>query len=191
MNDFSAIADLKAAPDSKMRKSVAIPISGLTETDIREIRNALIQGEDSLARRKDIGEMHKRIVNMFSTLNQGLRESQDKKSAEDRVAIERRLEAMERSIDTMEGALRIELPPMLHEMIIEVTSAKKSNGMMPVSKITAIVTFCIGVAMGSAFSANIFNALTSVLSANTSEFDTSIQKSSLNGGSLKPANLLN
>ncbi len=192
MNDFSSSVEFNPSADIKVQNSVPTPAPVLTEADIQSIRRALTQGEDSLAKRKDIGEMHKRIVAMFATLNQGLAESQDKKAADDRIAIERRLEAMERSIDTMEGALRIELPPMLQEMVIEVAAARNSGRAMPTSRIVMwTVVFCIGMAIGSFLPTSIASAVTSIFSTTADAFGTSFQKSSPNGGSLKPANLVN
>lgn len=192
MNDFSSTVNFNPSADTKLQKSAPTPAPVLTEADIQSIRMALTQGEDSLAKRKDIGEMHKRIVAMFTTLNQGLAASQDKKAADDRTALERRLEAMERSVDNMEGALRIELPPMLQEMVIEATSAKISGREVLTSRtVMWAIVFCSGMAMGSLFSTNITSAVTSIFSAVAGGFDTSFQKSSPNGGSVKPANLVN
>lgn len=190
MNDFSSTVDFKSSVDANLNKSGPTPAPVLTEADIQVIRAALTQGDDSLAKRKDIGEMHKRIVAMFTTLNQGLAESQSKKAADDRIAIEQRLEAMERSIDTMEGALRIELPPLLQEMVNG--SAAASGKDMPRSKIlTTVAIFCVGIALGSIFSAEVVGTVTHVFSTASDSLSTSLQKSPPYGGSLNPANLVN
>lgn len=39
------------------------------KSDIRKLQANLMTGEDSVARRKDLGELHKRTVSLFTTLN--------------------------------------------------------------------------------------------------------------------------
>ena len=107
----------------------AAPPRLLTEADLRMIHAALIQGDDALARRKDLGEMHKRFVAMITTLQQGLGEAEASRASADRAAVVARLDQVERAINSMEAALRIELEPMLqqtvHDMIAQSSASRK------------------------------------------------------------------
>lgn len=89
----------------------------LGEADAKLLHAVLIRGDQAVARQKDLIEMHKRLVNMFTTLKVGLGEQQARKAAQDRKALVQRLEEMERAVNGMEGVLRIEMAPQLEQML--------------------------------------------------------------------------
>lgn len=92
----------------------------LTAADGVLVHRTLMAQEDGLARREDLTELHKRIVKMFQRLAEGLGDSMAKKAAADRAGLTARIDAMEDSINRMEGALRIEFEPVLRNAMADV-----------------------------------------------------------------------
>ena len=115
--DFSS-GDSTSSPTTKSMDGPVL------RSDLRKLQNLLMNGDDSIARRKDIGEFHKRIVSLFTTLNQGLGEQSAIKAAEDRAQIDARLNAMEQAVNKMEGALRIELAPLMKAVVQDAVQAR-------------------------------------------------------------------
>lgn len=93
------------------------PEPKITKADAQFLQSVLVEGEQAIARQRDMVEMHKRIVSMFSTLKIGLSEQHAKKASEDRAALVQKLNKMESSVNGLEGALRIEMAPQLEQML--------------------------------------------------------------------------
>jgi len=191
MTELQTGADFSSSEASSTNhvESAAIPI--LQDIDLRNIRSALTKGEDGLAKRKDLGEMHKRLVAMFTTLNQGISENHAAKAAEDRAQIGQRMDQMEHALNSMEGALRIELGPMLEKMVADVIS-KSSLSRRPQSwrSLSVAVIFVIGVALGAIFEPGMQQFSMQSLSSSASEIGNSKSKTSPDGGILKAENLM-
>lgn len=160
-------------PVSDFNSSSAIPTQGfspstqsiLGETDIRKIHAALIKGDDSLARRKDLGEIYKRLVSMFTTFEHGISEMQATKASEDRAALVERLNEVERSVNSMEGALRIELEPMLRGIVADIVLAKIATPKSRIiQRIVRGAVVCVAIAFGAVFSSQIIEIFTHILS---------------------------
>lgn len=130
--------------------------AGLRDAELRKLLQLLTTGEDALARRKDLTELHKRIVSMFTTLNQGLVESQAAKAAEDRTHLVQRLDQIERAVNGMEGALRIELEPLIRNIVAAAVSrddkVPRQNAARPILKAVAL---CVVIALSVYYSAKI------------------------------------
>lgn len=132
------------------------PMPVRPKSELEALRLALTQGDEALARRRDIGELHKRIVNMITTLNQGLDEKQAARFAEDKAHFVARLDQIERAVNSMEGALRVELEPLLRTMV---ESAVESRGTArPATARNALQWLAAGIAgiaLGFVFSSEI------------------------------------
>lgn len=85
----------------------------LSEKDIEKIVGILSEGRPPLASRADLIELHSRIVKMFATLTDGLSEVQARKAAEDRRSMMERIDELDKAINKIEGAIRIEMQPMI------------------------------------------------------------------------------
>jgi len=191
MTELQTGADFRdsAEKSSNHADFTAIPI--LQDIDLRNIRSALIKGDDGLAKRKDLGEMHKRLVAMFTTLNQGIGESQALKVAADRAQIDQRMDQMERALNSMEGALRIELGPMLEKMVSDVMS-KNNSGRRSYSwrSLSVALVFAIGVAMGVFFEPKIQEFSAKSFSFASSDIGAPTTRSSPDGGIFNEENLV-
>jgi hypothetical protein len=96
----------------------------LTTGDARALHAMLVQGNDALARRKDLGDMYKRIVATLTTLDTGLTERQEARADSDRALLSARLESMETAINSVEGVLRIELEPLVRAAVDEAVAGQ-------------------------------------------------------------------
>lgn len=72
-----------------------------------------------VATQRDIADLHKRMVQMFTTLNDGLSATALAKAAKDREELCARLDETERAVNSMEGLLRIEFAPQIRSIIHE------------------------------------------------------------------------
>lgn len=128
----------------------------LGEADALFLRNRLLDGEKALARQQDLVELHKRMVAMFATLNTGLGEQQDKKASQDREILSAKLDEMNRSVNGMEAAFRIELAPtiekILHDALRSQAVAKRSFWK---SSYVFVLALALGVAIGVIYSETI------------------------------------
>ncbi len=163
----------------------------LRDDDLQNIYAALTKGDGGLARRRDLGEMHKRLVAMVTTLNQGLGDAQIAKAAADRAELGQRLDQMERAVNSMDGALRIELEPILRTIVTDAVSANNTpRNRQPVSVFLSLVVFIAGIALGAIYAPEIKDISNEVLAASTSTFKNSDAESSLIGGIGPSANLM-
>ncbi|WP_052272520.1 hypothetical protein [Leisingera sp. ANG-M7] len=106
----SAAADAGTAPVQPPRLSAAV---------LAQIADVLREGEVPLAAQADLVELHKRIVALFATLNEGLGAQAAQKAAADRAALTTRIDQLEAAVNRMEGALRIEFEPVLRAALAE------------------------------------------------------------------------
>lgn len=121
MNQKIASPDFNAASVSPRTTPPPADTAPPKDLGLPGLLAAMMEGENALAKRKDIGELHKRLIAALTTMNSGLSEAQAMRVAEDRKQISEKLEEVERAINSMEGALRIELEPMLRNILIDAT----------------------------------------------------------------------
>ncbi len=123
----------------------------LTKADADLLYRALVSDSSApLARRGDLVELHNRIVKLFETLNEGLGEAQARKAAADRAEITERLEAMEDSVNRMEGALRIEFEPVLRAALNDVVAEQARPKRRPIRATIHVAALLLaGVALGA------------------------------------------
>lgn len=94
----------------------------LSAAVLAQIATALRQGGPDappLAAQADLVALHKRIAEMFATLNDGLGARAEQKAAADRAALSARIDQLEEAVNRMEGALRIEFEPVLKAAVAE------------------------------------------------------------------------
>lgn len=111
------------------------------------------EAQDQVALRGDLIELHKRMVDMFKTLSTGLTTITTEKADKDRAVLSARIDEMERSLNTMEGMVRIEMVPQfravlneaLEERAIGSTSRVRSWGV-------AAVLIAAGITAGTVWS---------------------------------------
>lgn len=158
MTEIQSTADFNSPPATPMVDFKAARMI-LHDDDLQNIYATLTRGDGALAKRRDLGELHKRLVTMVTTINQGLGEATATKAAEDRAQIDQRLDRMERAVNSMEGALRIELEPMLRTLVSDAVSAsstKRHGRIFPV--VLASVVFFAGAGLGVVFQEQILSA---------------------------------
>lgn len=132
------------------------PGSDINMKEIAALQSALLRGPDALARQRDLGEMHRRIVELFQTLNQGLSEQQLRKAAEDRSALIARIDRMEKAVNAMEGAVRIEMAPMMRGMLDEALDSHHARQRhVGNTSFWASCTLGVGLALGVFFASDI------------------------------------
>ncbi|APG49388.1 MULTISPECIES: hypothetical protein [Phaeobacter] len=102
--------------------------AGLAPADLDQLAAHLRGGSQPLAGRGDLIELHKRITAMFATLNDGLGEMYTQKAAADRKALNARIDTLEEAVNRMEGALRIELEPVLRKSFAKVIAEQSNTG---------------------------------------------------------------
>lgn len=132
----------------------------LTNADALLLHRALMAQEDGLARREDLTELHKRIVQLLQALNKALNEglggAMGKKAAEDRAGLTARIDTLEESVNRMEGALRIEFEPVLRraigDVMAEQVKPKRRVGQLVFWTCLALAAGCV---LGSAFHAEL------------------------------------
>ncbi|MFS4583702.1 hypothetical protein [Phaeobacter sp. C3_T13_0] len=106
------------SPDMNQTRSGIRPDHSLADLD--RLAAHLRGGSQPLAARADLIELHKRITAMFATLNDGLGEMYTQKAEGDRIALSARIDTLEEAVNRMEGALRIELEPVLRDSFAKV-----------------------------------------------------------------------
>ncbi|MEM1100302.1 MAG: hypothetical protein AAGH73_02075, partial [Pseudomonadota bacterium] len=99
----------------------------LTEVDLRALQRTLLTGDAALARRSDLGELNTRIVRMFETLKKGVGEMYVAKAEADRLMLSERIDTLEDAVNRMEGALRIELEPVLRGAVAQVMAEQAAS----------------------------------------------------------------
>ncbi|MBY6140999.1 hypothetical protein KUV26_16285 [Leisingera daeponensis] len=115
----AAAGTAQAAPAQDKSQGQPVQPPRLSNAVLAQIANVLRQGEVPLAAQADLVELHKRIVEMFATLNEGLGERHAQKAAADRAALTARIDQLEEAVNRMEGALRIEFEPVLKAAVGE------------------------------------------------------------------------
>ncbi|WP_424987374.1 hypothetical protein [Microbulbifer sp. S227A] len=110
MNVTNTDKDIEATQAPAPQRSAT-----LNEADIAMLHKTLGQGLAGFARQGDIVELHKRIGEKFEKLP-GELNALDKETRDTLLA---RVEALETGLNSLEAALRIELPPLLTRTIDE------------------------------------------------------------------------
>ncbi|MDT8853479.1 hypothetical protein RNZ50_00225 [Paracoccaceae bacterium Fryx2] len=191
MNEINTSADFRPG-QAKPAAQGARPAAARPEPqDLRALIAALTQGEDALARRRDLGELHKRLVAMMATLNTGLGEAQAARVREDRAELVARLDQIERAVNSMDGALRIELEPMLRGLVQEAVgnaTARPSGGLFRDMRLWIIIAGAIAV--GAVFSNGIRGAAMVAMTGMGLSAPESFLKPSPEGGIADGANLM-
>ncbi|MEX0309020.1 MAG: hypothetical protein AB3N17_02120 [Tateyamaria sp.] len=126
------------------------PARKLSDADAQFLHAALVDGEHAIARQKDMIELHKRIVAMFTTLNSGLGEQQSKKAEKDREILVAKLDEMGRAVNGMEAAFRIEMAPVLEQMFVNALETRLPKRR---SKWPLVIVFLLALASGLGFGA--------------------------------------
>ena len=188
-----ADARVPVQPATEQKPNPATPNPATPEpaTPERRLLEALTMGENAVARRKDIGELHKRLVAMLSTLQQGLSETQANKAADDRAELVARMDQIDGAINSMEAALRIELEPKLELMV---RSAFMQSVGRPPNRLFAALRQCVlisaaltvGVFNSTAISNFIASQVTTIFSAQTTAIAQPVSELPLNGGISNP-----
>ncbi len=154
----SAQASARASDNSDNSDTPAKPQMrpSLNEADLRLLQRMLTEGEAALARRSDVIELHKRIIKLFETLNQGVGEMYVAKAETDRSMLSTRIDGLEDAVNRMEGALRIEFEPVLRQTLSQVVA--EQNSAKPARRgrsIWMMIVLTAGLALGSVFHAQI------------------------------------
>lgn len=121
-HDKANVSASKASPRPSPRKPISKPVNSsehrvLTNADIAEIRRVLLSEDKRIARQSDLVSLHKSLVESLRILGAGLGDRTAKAAAEDREEISKRIEEMSKSVNEMEGMLRIELGPEMSRQI--------------------------------------------------------------------------
>ncbi|MGC9371132.1 MAG: hypothetical protein ACP5DX_16475 [Paracoccaceae bacterium] len=120
------------------------------------LHRVLSSGDQALAQRRDLVELHKRLVATITSLGEGLNEAQAKKTELDRKKLGERLDSVEHAVNSMDSALRIELEPLLKRMVEESVERRVvAAGPRPGRKLGAAVLLVVGIALGAVFSGQI------------------------------------
>ncbi|GGA12388.1 hypothetical protein [Neptunicoccus cionae] len=136
-------------PEVKPRQSLGTKLNGYSETEAKILQGFLVAGEKPIAKREDVIELYNRMVTLLRALNESLTEKQDGRSKQERIHLESRFDQIDGAVNSMEGALRIELAPLLSQVVEEQferhakVKAKKPRAIL--SKISLIA---VGLAAG-------------------------------------------
>ncbi|AXT37055.1 hypothetical protein D1820_18330 (plasmid) [Phaeobacter sp. LSS9] len=148
--------------------------SALAPGDLEQLAAHLRGGPQPLGTRGDLIELHKRITGMFATLNDGLGEMYTQKAEADRRALSARMDTLEEAVNRMEGALRIELEPVLRDSFAKVlakdtAARRRSLGQRLKRGITKggglALILALGLAAGTLYHSRIATASGTVWSA--------------------------
>ncbi|UWR82361.1 hypothetical protein K4K97_18700 (plasmid) [Phaeobacter inhibens] len=148
--------------------------SALAPGDLEQLAAHLRGGPQPLGTRGDLIELHKRITGMFATLNDGLGAMYTQKAEADRKALSARMDALEDAVNRMEGALRIELEPVLRDSFAKVlakdtAARRRSPGQRLKRGITKggglALILALGLAAGTLYHSRIATATGTVWSA--------------------------
>lgn len=101
------------------RQNIGAKPSAYSETEAKILQGFLVSGEQPIAKREDVIELYNRMVTLLRALNESLTKTQTERSNEDRSQIVSRLDQIEGAVNSMEGALRIELEPILSQAVEE------------------------------------------------------------------------
>lgn len=126
------------------------------------------------ATRKDLVEMNKHLVNMMGTVHRGLSDEAGRRAEEQRAAIDARLVEITRSVNTMEGLMRIELVPQFR-MLLDDAVATLRPGHARRSRALMLNALClaIGLVAGAVFSDRIGTLAAHALPGTPVAFETS------------------
>ena len=89
-------------------KALPLPPPLATRRDIEALANALIKGENAVVRRRDLAELMRRLTAAL-----------EERAAATDAAQEARTARLDRRLDSVEGALRIELAPMIGKIVAQ------------------------------------------------------------------------
>lgn len=140
----------------------------------------LQSGDTALARRRDLGELHKHLVGMVSSMTNGLGEAQAKRDQRHERAMSGRFDELAKAVNGLESALRIELEPMLKRSLSSVSAPPAPR--RPRRGLFTVLGFVAGFGAAVAFS----DRLPSDLATLTDMLGTRLEKLgdlSPNGGS--------
>jgi hypothetical protein len=109
-------------------------------------------------------ELHKRMVYMFKTLSTGLTALTTEKAEKDRATLSARIDEMERSLNTMEGMVRIEMVPQFRTVLNEALEERDIGSPSRLGQrlfLAALAVACVSA--GVIWSADISAAWTAAL----------------------------
>ncbi|SFT77660.1 hypothetical protein [Sedimentitalea nanhaiensis] len=147
--NIAATQDEKQKLNLKMPDGEGKPVPvALTDADLDRLRTHLGQGMGGFARQGDIVELHKRIGEKFESLPLALRSSGETQTAEIRAEFEN----LQSTLNSLEGALRIELAPMLEKSMIASLQAAQTKPRSSWKGIVLVLaTLCVGAVIGAVF----------------------------------------
>ncbi len=125
----------------------------LKDAELDRIRAHLGQGMAGFARQGDIVELHKRIGEKFEQLPRELGAANQARASELRAEVE----TLQASLNSLEGALRIELAPMLQKSITETLQKTQPRGRGgAVAWLWAAAALCAGIGIGALYQQELF-----------------------------------
>lgn len=178
MNQVHQTETFKPTSEKTVLKAEQNQRVRLTHGDARALHAVLIKGDAALAQRTDLGDLYKRIVTMISTLDTGLSERQEAQSSKIHNLLSTRLDGVERSINEVEGAFRIEMEPMLRATVNQAIEEKLSQTDTRVRpslgrRLIQLLILCICFYIGSLFPSEI-GSIMETISAYLSELISKI-----------------
>ncbi len=141
--------------DEKQRLNLDVPEGErepepitLKDADLDRLRAHLGQGLGGFARQGDIVELHKRIGEKFEKLPLELSSSDQARAAELRAEVE----SLQTALNSLEGALRIELAPMLQKTIADSLQSARTDrrGGWKIG-FAVLAALCVGAGLGAAY----------------------------------------
>lgn len=149
----------------------------LTKDDVAALHAGLLRGDHAIAQRRDLGELHRRTVEMFNTLKDDVIASRTAETSAQGEKLAVRLEQVSKSVDSIDGAIRIELAPMIQSMIREVVQDS-----LPVAKAKSrrglwlVAGLIFGIVIGTVFAAHLTLAANFAVSEVTAVFSKAVGK---------------
>ncbi|MFZ0099697.1 MAG: hypothetical protein WAK98_14505 [Gemmobacter sp.] len=131
-------------------KALPLPPPLATRRDIEALANALIKGENAVVRRRDLAELMRRLTAIL-----------DERAAAADAAQEARIARLDRRLDSVEGALRIELAPMIGKIVAqEIASAPPARPGLArglVLGLSILLAFALGLTAASFYRSGIYD----------------------------------
>ncbi|WP_069301567.1 hypothetical protein [Neptunicoccus sediminis] len=123
-------------PKPKPRPNLNATSRAYSETEAKILQGFLVSGEKPIAKREDVIELYNRMVTLLRALNESLTEKNDARTKTERTHLDSRFDRIDGAVNSMEGALRIELAPLLGQIVEEKlqhhtkATTKKSRSML-------------------------------------------------------------
>lgn len=134
-------------PASSSGPAQAEKTDGLTREDLEQFTASIMAGENALARRRDLSEMHKRLMTALAEI--------DKTAGAEGIPTAARLDTIERGMSSIESALRIELAPLLRDIVNEALEARSEPKRRSLASLVfGAAIFASGIGAGMFYAAH-------------------------------------